>query len=323
MFNVSDWRTSPFFSFLPYLYFYTPSALAHPLEQTYTLRRGTTSCGIHSMSFNAAATRLAVSSSNRTIHIFDISANSGTGGGERGGGRGRSRVRANTSPGQQGGVFAAGGRGARAGNVEGNREQRGANDGDSSSARQRLGTVDGSRGSNSNHETGGAAEKAGVGSGGGLAGGLRSVVGLLPNRVTMRVQDYVDSNRSFASVRLRGSAGRSICALIPASDLSGWAAGAGGRRQVRGGERRNGNEVSSDENGSGEHPDEEEQEGEILLVVTNEGILYAYAVDTVRGGECRLEQASSLLMDVSGSQEIGSELFGPARHAQPILAGQG
>ncbi|WP_411018031.1 hypothetical protein, partial [Salmonella sp. s33260] len=52
--------------------------------KTYTLRRGTTSCGIHSMSFNNAATRLAVSSSNRTIHIFDVSAG-GAGGGSGGG----------------------------------------------------------------------------------------------------------------------------------------------------------------------------------------------------------------------------------------------
>ncbi|CAM9941877.1 unnamed protein product, partial [Hapterophycus canaliculatus] len=64
--------------------------------------------------------------------------------------------------------------------------------------------------------------------------------------------------------------------------------------------------------------EEQEEEGEILLVVTSEGILYSYVVDTVNGGECRLDEASSLLTDPSASQEIGSELFVPERHAPPV-----
>ena len=123
------------------------------------------------------------------------------------------------------------------------------------------------------------------------------------------MQDYVDCERSFASVRLRGSAGRSICALIPAGDRGGIAraaGGGGGGGDVGGG-------------GAGGEEEEEEEEGEILLVVTSEGILYSYVVDTVNGGECRLDEASSLLMDPGASQEIGSELFDPDRHAPPVV----
>ncbi len=133
------------------------------------------------------------------------------------------------------------------------------------------------------------------------------MVGMLPNRVTKRMQDYVDCERSFASVRLRASAGRSICALIPAGD--GGGGGGGGRAGDGGG----GPGKAAAEDGG-------EEEGEILLVVTNEGILYSYVVDTVNGGECRLDEASSLLMDPSASQEIGSELFDPDRHAPPVVA---
>ncbi|CAM9363793.1 unnamed protein product, partial [Choristocarpus tenellus] len=46
-----------------------------------------------------------------------------------------------------------------------------------------------------------------------------------------------------------------------------------------------------------------------LLVVTSEGILYTYAVDTTNGGECRLEEASTLLESVN--LEVGTELFPP------------
>lgn len=278
------------------------------------------------MSFNAAATRLAVSSSNRTIHIFDVSANAGERGAGGGGReRGRSRVRANANnAGQQQHLNIASG--ADEGSGQGGEFEQsgggsgGGNSGDQSSARQRGLTADGtssSWGGNHNHSK----ETSGVG----LASGLRSVVGLLPNRVTKRVQDYVDCNRSFASVRLRGSAGRSICALIPAGDLRDWGPrGAAGGRSVRNGyENRNGDDSARGLGSGVDEGEEEDGEGEILLVVTSEGILYSYVVDTVRGGECRLEQASSLLMDVSGSQEIGSELFESGRRAPPVLAGQG
>lgn len=285
------------------------------------------------MSFNAAATRLAVSSSNRTIHIFDVSANAGergAAGGSRERGRSRVRTGANSAGQQQQLNIASGGSAGGTGADKGIRQgvefeqsgggNGGGNSGDQNSVRQGGLTADGtssSWGGNHNHsrET----------SGGGLASGLRSVVGLLPNRVTKSVQDYVDCNRSFASVRLRGSAGRSICALIPAGDVGDWGprGGAGGRSVRNVYDNRNGDD-SARGVGSGVGGDEEEEgEGEILLVVTSEGILYSYAVDTVRGGECRLEQASSLLMDVSGSQEIGSELFESGRRAPPVLAGQG
>lgn len=229
------------------------------------------------MAFNAAATRLAVSSSNRTIHIFDVSP------GASGSERARTGRRPNNSPrtGADGG--------ARGPVGEGSTERVGSN-------RERT-SVRWRGGGESRGNEGGA--------GGGIASGLRSVVGMLPNGMTKRVQDYVDSNRSFASVRLRHGAGRSICALIPAGESGVWAGGAT-PRGAGGGGSGNGNE----------------EEGEILLVVTNEGILYSYVVDTVKGGECRLEQASSLLMDPNVSQELGSELFVPERHAPPVLAGQ-
>eukprot|EP00903_Cladosiphon_okamuranus_P005419 g5405.t1 len=259
--------------------FTVPSAV-----KMYTLRRGTTSCGIHSMSFNAAATRLAVSSSNRTIHIFDVSS-----GGAAGGDRGRAarRLGNGDSPRQEDG----GGHGHGHGH-EGNAE----NDfsADKSGAPRRRGSRDGTE-----TRSGGGSSNSSS-----LASGFRSVVGMLPNRVTKRMQDYVDCERSFASVRLRGSAGRSICALIPAGDRAGGprAAGAGvGGNEVEGGEV---------------------EEGEILLVVTNEGILYSYIVDTVNGGECRLDEASSLLMDPNASQEIGSELFETERQMQPVGGAQ-
>lgn len=225
------------------------------------------------MSFNAAATRLAVSSSNRTIHIFDVSS-----GGAAGGDRGRAGRRL----GNGGDSPRQGGQG-RQGNTENGVSA------DKSGAPRRRGSGDGTD----------------TGSGSSLASGFRSVVGMLPNRVTKRMQDYVDCERSFASVRLRGSAGRSICALIPAGDRAGGPGAAGG-----GG---GGNEQGD---GGGE------EEGEILLVVTNEGILYSYIVDTVNGGECRLDEASSLLMDPNASQEIGSELFVPERQAPPVTAEQ-
>ncbi|CAN0484078.1 unnamed protein product [Ectocarpus sp. 12 AP-2014] len=69
----------------------------------YTLRRGTTSCDIYSMSFNAAATRLAVSSSTRTIHIFDVSA-----GGAAGGAAGAQRAADLTAARDKGAIAAAG-----------------------------------------------------------------------------------------------------------------------------------------------------------------------------------------------------------------------
>lgn len=152
----------------------------------------------------------------------------------------------------------------------------------------------------------------GSGSSSSLASGFRSVVGMLPNRVTKRMQDYVDCERSFASVRLRSSAGRSICALIPAGDSGVWTGRKGPSDGAAGGEDGS---RSGGQDGQG-------VEGEILLVVTSEGILYSYTVDTVSGGECRLDEASSLLMDTSASQEIGSELFGPERHAPPVVTGQ-
>lgn len=269
------------------------------------------------MSFNAAATRLAVSSSNRTIHIFDVShgqggqggqGRQGDSGGSGGGGveRGRSRRRSNSSPRLTGGGSGASGRGGQGQEVF---DDVG---GDAGTAR-RKGAADG----RSNDTGAGSA-------GGGLVSGFRSVVGLLPNRVTKRVQDYVDSNRSFASVRLRGGTGRSICALIPAGDRGAWAnrggARAGGPGEGKGRAAAGGR---NDNRGEEEEEDEEEEEGEILLVVTNEGILYSYVVDTIRGGECRLEQASSLLLDPNASQEIGSELYVPERRAPPVLAGQG
>lgn len=283
------------------------------------------------MSFNAAATRLAVSSSNRTIHIFDVSngqggsgsGSSGSGGGSGGGGgggveRGRSRRRSNTSA----RLVAGGGSGASGGGQghEGNNADdiggdAGAGASASAGAVRRRGTGDG-RGT----ETGAGS------AGGGLVSGFRSVVGLLPNRVTKRVQDYVDSNRSFASVRLRGGTGRSICALIPAGESGAWVNSRGGARAGGPGEEKGRSAAgggNDSRQGEGEGEEEEEEEGEILLVVTNEGILYSYAVDTIRGGECRLEQASSLLLDPSASQEIGSELFVPERRAPPVLAGQG
>jgi len=230
------------------------------MTQMYTLRRGTTSCGIHSMSFNAAATRLAVSSSNRTIHIFDVSAGGGAAGAGAGAGGGGERARAGRRPSSSSSGHSPR-EGARGNGVGGHGQEEDAENGGSSSS-----------------------------SSSSLASGFRSVVGMLPNRVTKRMQDYVDCERSYASVRLRGSAGRSICALIPAGDP-----------------------------GKGAEGEEGEEEGEILLVVTSEGILYSYIVDTVNGGECRLDEASSLLMDPSASQEIGSELFDPDRHAPPVV----
>ena len=269
-----------------------------PRLQTFTLRRGSTTCGIYSMAFNAAATRLAVSSSNRTIHIFDVSPGAsapggggGSGGGTAGGDRGRESRRSNRSSRTAGGIAAADVGLSPDGSAEGagsNRDMRAAWRRGGEDVRGTEGSV----------------------SGGGLASGFRSVVGMLPNGVTKRVQDYVDCNRSFASVRLRQSAGRSICALIPA-----------GESGVRVG--RSGGPARPGDGGGGNGNENDEEEGEILLVVTNEGILYSYVVDTVRGGECRLEQASSLLMDPNASQEIGSELFGPERRAPPVLAGQG
>ncbi|CAM9303486.1 unnamed protein product [Pylaiella littoralis] len=264
----------------------------------YTLRRGTTSCDIYSMSFNAAATRLAVSSSTRTIHIFDVSAG---GMAVSGGERGRSERRPSSTSTRQGGSgssWAAQGQGQEGdaesgGNTEKNR-RRGSGNGDDAAA----GGSGGSSGSSSSSSRS-------------LASGLRSVVGMLPNRVTKRMQDYVDCERSFASIRLRSSAGRSICALIPAGDSGVWT----GRKGPSGGAAAGG----EDGNDSGGQ-EEQEVEGEMLLVVTSEGILYSYIVDTVNGGECRLDEASSLLMDPSASQEIGSELFGPERHAPPIVA---
>ncbi|CBJ27231.1 Autophagy-related protein 18 [Ectocarpus siliculosus] len=249
----------------------------------YTLRRGSTSCDIYSMSFNAAATRLAVSSSTRTIHIFDVSA-----GGAAGGAAGR---RSNSSP-RQGGNS---GGGEQEGDVEngGGANKNGSRPG---------GASDGNNASSNSNSSSG------------LASGFRSMVGMLPNRVTKRMQDYVDCERSFASVRLRGSAGRSICALIPAGDSGVWT-GKGGGGAGKGPGGRGGDE-------SGGQGEDEEVAREVLLVVTNEGILYSYVVDTVNGGECRLDEASSLLMDPSASQEIGSELFVPERHAPPVLAGQ-
>lgn len=216
------------------------------------------------MSFNASSTRLAVSSSNRTIHIFDVSAGAD--------GR-RSGRRTNVGTGTTGPEGAAEGGGAEGAAATGGSASVGASGASGASAS--------------------------------IASGLRTVVSLLPSRVTTRVQDYVDSDRSFASVRLRGGTGRSICALIPAGEGGVWAGGRGG---------------------SGVGPaesEESEPEEEILLVVTNEGILYSYSVDVVRGGECRLEQANSLLMDASGSQELGSEFFAPSQQARPVLAGQG
>ncbi|CAN0278701.1 unnamed protein product, partial [Ectocarpus sp. 12 AP-2014] len=265
----------------------------------YTLRRGTTSCDIYSMSFNAAATRLAVSSSTRTIHIFDVSA-----GGAAGGAAGR---RSYSSP-RQGGNS---GSGEQEGDVE---NRGGAN-------------KNGSRPGGASHGND-ASSNSSSSSSSGLASGFRSMVGLLPNRVTKRMQDYVDCERSFASVRLRGSAGRSICALIPAGDSGVWTGnggggagkdpgGGGGERGGRGKRGRRGGPRSS-----GGQREDEEVALEVLLVVTNDGILYSYVVDTVNGGECRLDEASSLLMDPSASQEIGSELFVPERHAPPVLAGQ-
>ncbi|CAM9275271.1 unnamed protein product, partial [Ectocarpus fasciculatus] len=253
----------------------------------YTLRRGTTSCDIYSMSFNAAATRLAVSSSTRTIHIFDVSA-----GGAAGGGAGR---RSNGSP-RQGGN--------NGGEQEGDAEPGSGANKNGSRPRGALDANDASSSSSGSSS-----------SGGGLASGFRSVVGMLPNRVTKRMQDYVDCERSFASVRLRGSAGRSICALIPAGDSGVWTGKGGGGGAGKGPGGGGGHE-------SGRQGEDEEVAGEVLLVVTNEGILYSYVVDTVNGGECRLDEASSLLMDPSASQEIGSELFVPERHAPPVLAGQ-
>lgn len=286
------------------------------------------------MSFNAAATRLAVSSSNRTIHIFDVSGREGGGGNGFGGGggssgneRGRSgRIsgRSSNSPRRESGALEA----------EGNLEpgERGSGvliGGPSDNAPRRRGTGDGNadsirgvsgRGNDSSSgygsNGGGGSGSSSSGGGGGLASGFRSVVGMLPNRVTKRVQDYVDSSRSFASVRLRGSAGRSICALIPAGESGVWA-GAGGQGAGMGA-REEGGGNGSDHEGEGEG-----EEGEVLLVVTNEGILYSYAVDTIKGGECRLEQASSLLMDPGASQELGSEVFERERRAPPVLAGQG
>lgn len=241
------------------------------------------------MSFNAAATRLAVSSSNRTVHIFDVSTRAdgrrhGRKASMMGGGGSRGNVMSGTG-----------------GDGHGQEEMPDGRDNDE------TGTAIGATGSGSGAGGKGAAV--------GLASGLRTVVGLLPNRVTKRVQDYVDSNRSFASVRLRGTAGRSICALIPGGEGGVWSGRGDAGRGRRGG---TGGGI-----GSGEEQQEDEAEEEILLVVTNEGILYSYIVDTIRGGECRLEQASSLLMDMSGSQELGSEFFTPERHAPPVLAGQG
>lgn len=247
------------------------------------------------MSFNAAATRLAVSSSNRTIHIFDVSTG-GAGGGSIGIERGRASRRSSNSPRQESGHVVRARQGQEGGAETGVGGEK------NSSRRRGTGDV---RGSDAGTGTSGG----GGGGGGGLASGLRSVVGMLPNRMTKTVQDYVDSNRSFASVRLGGSAGRSICALVPAGDGGLWAGRGGAGAGAGAGE-------------GGSESGDNTEEAEILLVVTNEGILYSYAVDTVRGGECRLEQASSLLMDPGASQEIGSELYVPERHAPPVLAGQ-
>lgn len=245
------------------------------------------------MSFNAAATRLAVSSSTRTIHIFDVSAG---GVGVAAGERGRSGRRLSSSNPRQGSSSSGGWQGQ-----EGDAEN-GAN-------ADRTGR----RGSRDSDEAGAGVSGSGSStSSSSLASGFRSVVGMLPNRVTKRMQDYVDCERSFASVRLRSSAGRSICALIPAGDSGVWA----GRRGPSGGA------AGGDDGNESGGQEEQEVEGEILLVVTSEGILYSYIVDTVNGGECRLDEASSLLMDPSASQEIGSELFGPERHAPPVVTGQ-
>ncbi|CAN0331923.1 unnamed protein product, partial [Phaeothamnion confervicola] len=59
-----------------------------------TLRRGTSRAAVHSLAFNAAATRLAVSSSSGTVHVFRVlgrggdGGSSGRGGGPIGGGDG-------------------------------------------------------------------------------------------------------------------------------------------------------------------------------------------------------------------------------------------
>lgn len=264
------------------------------------------------MSFNHAATRLAVSSSNRTIHIFDVSAGGGGGGG---GGveRGRSTRSSNSSPRQDSGSITEGGQGQDQDTESDNTAGGG---GGKKAPRRRGASGRGSDASAASSSGGGGGSGSGATAAGGLASSFRSVVAMLPNKVTKRVQDYVDSSRSFASVRLRGSAGRSICALVPAGDVGAWM----GRGAAKTGERESGG--GGGREGSEEDDDEEEEEGEVLLVVTNEGILYSYAVDTVAGGECRLEQASSLLMDPAASQEIGSELFVPERHAPAVLAGQ-
>ncbi|CAM9159265.1 unnamed protein product [Discosporangium mesarthrocarpum] len=232
-----------------------------------TLRRGSTSCDVYSMSFNKDSTRLAVSSSTRTIHIFDITAGAGGGGG--GGGGGGVARGGSGKPGGTGGGTIWGGRSGQ----EGRLEQEGGRDGERASG-----------------------EEGDGGLGGGLVTGLRTVVSLLPHRVTTRVSDIVDSSRSFASARLHASAGRSICALIPVP--LGWAERGGGTGQDQG-------------QGMGGN-----MQGEALLVVTDEGILYAYAVDTARGGECRLEKANTLLEN--SNLEMGAELFpAPPQHDPP------
>ncbi|CAM9934685.1 unnamed protein product, partial [Choristocarpus tenellus] len=150
-----------------------------------TLRRGSTSCNVYSMSFNKASTRLAVSSSHRTIHIFDVTANSTVRGGWGGGATGRSGNSNTSSAG--GGANSLG----RGGGGDKYTESRGTSNEDSKE------------------------EVEGRITAGGLVTGLRTVVGFLPQRMTVRVTDYVDSCRSFASARLHANAGRSICALVP------------------------------------------------------------------------------------------------------------
>lgn len=264
------------------------------------------------MSFNHAATRLAVSSSNRTIHIFDVSAGGGGGGG--GVERGRSTRSPNSSPTQGSGSITKGNQGQEQ-DAESDNTAGGGGGGSKKTTLRRGASGRGGDAGAASSSGGVGGSGGGATAGGGLASSFRSVVAMLPNKVTKRVQDYVDSNRSFASVRLRGSAGRSICALVPAGDVGGWM----GRGRAQAGERESGGGRARE---GSEHEEEEEEEGEVLLVVTNEGILYSYVVDTVAGGECRLEQASSLLMDPAASQEIGSELFVPERRAPPVLAGQ-
>lgn len=57
-------------------------------EKLYQFRRGTREAKIHSISFNAVSTLLAVSSATDTVHIFKLSGQKGGGGGVNGGGVG-------------------------------------------------------------------------------------------------------------------------------------------------------------------------------------------------------------------------------------------